>query len=61
MQWPPTNPGLKSRKFHFVEAAFNTSNVSMPNLLKIIANSLISAMFKSLWVFSIFLRLLRLL
>ena len=33
MQWPPTRPGLKGRKFHFVPAAFNTSSVSMPSSL----------------------------
>ena len=38
MQWPPTKPGLKGRKFHFVEAASRTSKVSIFNLLKIIDN-----------------------
>ena len=36
MQWPPTRPGLKFRKFHFVPAAFSTSSVSMPSRWKII-------------------------
>ena len=27
MQWPPTNPGVKGTKFHFVLAACNTSFV----------------------------------
>lgn len=53
MQCPPTNPGSNLRKFHFVPAASNTAFVSIPILLKIIDSSFISAMFKSLCVFSI--------
>ena len=48
MQWPPTKPGLKGMKFHFVAAASRTAKVSIFNLLKIIDNSFIRAMFKSL-------------
>ena len=44
MQWPPTSPGEKSRKFHFVLAAFKTWVVSILSILKSIDNSLISAM-----------------
>ncbi len=43
---------MKFRKFHFVLAAFSTSSVSIPSLLKIKANSLISAMLMSRCVFS---------
>ena len=53
MQWPPTNPGLKLRKFHFVAAAAKTSLVSIPINLNIFANSLTNAIFKSRWEFSI--------
>ena len=53
MQCPPTSPGRKGRKFHFVPAAINTSSVLMFNLLKIIASSLINAIFTSRCVFSI--------
>ena len=52
MQCPPTRPGLKRRKFHFVPAAFSTSDVEMPSRSKISANSFISAMLRSRWVFS---------
>ena len=52
MQWPPTKPGVKFKKFHLVPAAFSTSWVSIPILLKITANSLIKAILMSLWVFS---------
>ena len=52
MQWPPTRPGLKFKKFHFVPAAFRTSSVSMPSRWKIIDSSLISAMLMSRCVFS---------
>jgi hypothetical protein len=48
MQCPPTRPGLNGRKFHFVAAASNTASVSIFNLLKIRANSLIRAIFTSL-------------
>ena len=53
MQCPPTNPGLNGKKFHFVEAASNTSCVSIPSLLKILDNSLTKAMLISLCEFSI--------
>ena len=53
MQCPPTNPGLKGRKFHLVPAAFKTDSVSIFIELKIIASSLIKEIFKSLCVFSI--------
>ena len=53
MQWPPTRPGRNGRKFHLVPAAASTASVSMPMRLKMMANSLIRAMFRSRWVFSI--------
>ena len=53
MQWPPTRPGLKLRKFHFVDAASNTEPVSIFILEKIIDSSFMRAIFKSLCVFSI--------
>ena len=53
MQCPPTSPGRNGRKFHLVPAAFKTSSVSIPNLLKINASSLTKAIFTSLCVFSI--------
>ena len=53
MQWPPTRPGRKFRKFHLVAAAASTSEVSTPSLWKIRENSLTRAMFRSRWVFSI--------
>ncbi|MNL44757.1 hypothetical protein D3C87_1673520 [compost metagenome] len=52
MQWPPTRPGLKGRKFHFVPAASSTSSVSMSSRWKIRLNSFISAIFTSRCVFS---------
>ncbi len=52
MQWPPTRPGRKGRKFHLVPAASSTSRVSMPSRSKISASSFIRAMFRSRWVFS---------
>ena len=52
MQCPPTSPGRKGRKFHFVPAASSTAWMSMPMRLKMIASSLISAMFRSHCVFS---------
>ena len=45
---PPTNPGLKSRKFHFVFAASRTSEVSISNFLNINDNSLTNAILISL-------------
>ena len=53
MQWPPTKPGLNGKKFHLLPAAFKTSSVLIFNFLKRMENSLIKAIFKSLWVFSI--------
>lgn len=53
MQWPPTRPGLKGRKFHLVPAAASTSWVSMSRRWKMSANSFIMAMLTSRWVFSI--------
>ena len=53
MQWPPTKPGLKGRKFHFVLAALITSKVSIFKFLKTFDNSFTNAIFKSLCVFSI--------
>jgi len=53
MQCPPTRPGSKVKKFHFVPAASKTSLVSIPSLSKIIESSFISAIFKSRWIFSI--------
>ena len=53
MQWPPTKPGLKSKKFHFDLAAFSTSEVLIFILSNIIANSFIKAILTSLCVFSI--------
>ena len=52
MQWPPTRPGRKGRKFHLLPAASSTSRVSMPSLPKIRASSFIRAMLRSRWVFS---------
>ena len=43
----------KIQKFHLVEAAFKTSLVFIPNLLKIMLSSFINAIFKSLCEFSI--------
>ena len=53
MQCPPTSPGLKGRKFHFVPAASSTSLVSMPISRKILASSFTKAMLRSRWLFSI--------
>ena len=53
MQWPPTRPGRKPRKFHLVPAAFSTSTVSMPIFSKMMASSLTKAMLRSRCVFSI--------
>ena len=52
MQWPPTKPGVKGRKFHLVPAAESTSRVSIPIRPKIRDSSFISAIFRSRWVFS---------
>ena len=53
MQWPPTKPGWKLRKFHFVAAAASTSPVSMPSRWKMADSSFMKAMLRSRWVFSI--------
>ena len=53
MQWPPTSPGVNSRKFHLVPAASSTSRVSIPSLPKMIDSSFMSAMLMSRCVFSI--------
>jgi hypothetical protein len=53
MQWPPTNPGEKGKKFHLVPAAANTSNVSMRSAWKIGEISFMNAMLRSRWAFSI--------
>ncbi len=52
MQWPPTSPGRKGRKFHLVPAAARTSWVSRSSLSKISDSSFMSAIFRSRWVFS---------
>src|SRR5665811_1678427 len=44
MQWPPTKPGRKGRKFHLVPAAFNTALVFRPMRSKISASSFIALM-----------------
>ena len=53
MQCPPTSPGLKGRKFHFVPAASSTACVSMPIRLNILASSFTKAMLISRCEFSI--------
>ena len=53
MQCPPTRPGLKGRKFHFVPAAASTSFVSIPIRWKIFDSSFIKAILISRWEFSI--------
>ena len=53
MQCPPTKPGLKARKFHFVPAAANTSCVLIPSKLKILDNSFTKAILISRCEFSI--------
>ena len=53
MQWPPTRPGWKSRKFHLVRAASRTSWTEMPRRWQIIATSLTKAMLMSRCAFSI--------
>ena len=53
MQWPPTSPGVKGRKFHLVAAAASTSPVSMPRSWKIEDSSFMKAMLRSRCVFSI--------
>ena len=53
MQWPPTKPGLKGKKFHLVAAASNTAWVSIFKILKIFASSFTKAMLMSRCEFSI--------
>ena len=53
MQCPPTKPGLKGRKFHFVPAASNTAWVSISRRLNILANSFTKAILMSRCEFSI--------
>ena len=53
MQCPPTKPGLKGKKFHFVPAASKTCWVSISKILKIFASSFTNAMLMSRWEFSI--------
>ena len=55
MQCPPTNPGLKGRKFHLVPVASNTSSVSIYSLLKRTESSFTKAILISLCEFSIIL------
>src|SRR5699024_11348182 len=49
---PPTKPGVKFKKFHFVFAASRTAFVSMSILLKTIDNSFIKAILISRCEFS---------
>ena len=53
MQWPPTKPGLKFKKFHFVEAAFKTEFKFILSFLQIFPTSLTKAILISLCAFSI--------
>ena len=53
MQWPPTSPGSKPRKFHLVRAASSTSQTDTPIFEKIFATSLMKAMLMSRCAFSI--------
>ena len=53
MQWPPTSPGSKPRKFHLVRAASSTSHTDTSILAKICAISFMKAMLMSRWAFSI--------
>ena len=53
MQCPPTNPGLKGRKFHFVAAAAKTSCVSISILVNILDSSFTNAILMSRCEFSI--------
>ena len=53
MQCPPTNPGLKFKKFHLVFAASKTSEVLIPSLEQIKLISFIKDIFISLCAFSI--------
>ena len=53
MQWPPTRPGSKPRKFHLVRAAASTSQIDTPIFEKICVTSLMKAMLMSRWAFSI--------
>ena len=53
MQWPPTKPGSKARKFHLVLAAARTSHMEISILEKICATSFMKAMLMSRCAFSI--------
>ena len=53
MQWPPTSPGWKGRKFHLVPAAASTSQIEMSSFEKILVISFMKAMLMSRWAFSI--------
>ena len=53
MQWPPTRPGLKFKKFHLVEAALRTEFKFILSLLNMFPISFTKAIFISLWAFSI--------
>ena len=48
MQWPPTNPGEKFKKFHLVDASFSVSEDRMFNLLQIIEISFTNRLYKIL-------------
>ena len=53
IQWPPTIPGVNFIKFHLVAAAAITSFVLMPIEVYNWCISFISAIFTSLWIFSV--------
>ena len=53
MQWPPTRPGWKGRKFHLVPAASSTSQIDRSSRAKIWVISFMKAMLMSRWAFSI--------
>ena len=53
MQWPPTRPGSKPRKFHLVRAASSTSHADTPISAMICATSFMKATLMSRWAFSI--------
>src|SRR5699024_7759109 len=53
MQCPPTNPGLKFKKFHLVPAASSTSFVLISILLNTMDNSFMKAILISRCAFSI--------
>ena len=53
MQWPPTKPGLKGKKFHFVDAASKTSFELISKCSRKDEYSFTIAILASLWIFSI--------